>query len=80
MSLDYQTLLSLVIVALAAVYLTRQVVLLATRPDSRGCGTCPSNKSCGANRINHANQSLPLVQLGGPLRGPNKSAKTNEGR
>lgn len=58
MNTDWQTVLSLAIVAMAAVYLLRLVVLFVTRPDSRGCGTCPSNKTCSSAR------NLPLVQLG----------------
>lgn len=69
MNTDWQTVLSLAIVALAAVLLLRQVVLFVTRPDARGCGTCPSNKTCG-----HAN-SVSLVQLSSPLGHPNKDRK-----
>ena len=73
MNTDWQTILSLAIVAMAAAILLRQVVLFATRPDARGCGTCPSNKTCG-----HANNNLTLVRLSSPLGRPNTKGKSHE--
>ncbi|MEO8271950.1 MAG: hypothetical protein ABI557_19725 [Aureliella sp.] len=60
MNADWQTVLSLAIVALAAAFLLRQVVMFVTRPQSRGCGSCSSNKSC--SQVNN----LPLVKLSSP--------------
>lgn len=57
MNTDWQTVVSLAIVAMAAAFLLRQVVLFVTRPDSRGCSTCSLSKSCSSAK------NLPLVRL-----------------
>jgi hypothetical protein len=63
---DWQTVLSLAVVAMAAAVLLRQAVLFVTRPQTRGCGTCPSNKASSRAK------QLPLVQLSSPLSRPHQ--------
>ena len=71
MNTDWQTAMSLAIVALSAAFLLRQVVLFVTRPQSRGCGSCPSSKSGGHSK------ALSLVQISSPLSRSSKEPKTH---
>lgn len=55
--MDWQSCIAIVIVALAASILIKQVVGFARSPSLPGCGNCPS-KGRASNL-----KSLPLVQL-----------------
>jgi hypothetical protein len=60
MTIDGQTLAAVIVVALAAVYLSRQTMRFF-RGNSRACGNCPSRTQTGGGV-----KSLPLVQLPPP--------------
>lgn len=58
MNIDWQTIVSLPIVALAAGYVLKHAWLTFRQPEESSCSGCVASKSCGA-------KDLKLVQLGG---------------
>ncbi len=57
MNIDWQTIVSLPIVALAAGYVFKHALLTFRQPEASSCSGCVASKSCAA-------KNLKLVQLG----------------
>ena len=59
MNIDWQTIASLPIVAVAAAYVFKHAWLTFRQPEATRCGGCAASKTCSAKNLN-------LVQLGAP--------------